>query len=364
MSKRIRRIELLFELLRVLAALLIAYAVVLVCITLMVDDAMEGIYLFMLGPFSSMRRIGNVVARMIPYMMTGAGMCFCYASNRFNLAGEGGFLISGCMVTFVALSLRDSAVPGYLLIPLLLIVGAVCGGFATGLAAVLREKLGTNELVVSIMTNYILLYLSNYILKTFLQDRTASYITSEFLPQNAKLPNLIARTDIHAGLFISLAMVAVVIIIFYLTPLGSSIRICGNNSEFARYSGINVTLCLIASQVLGGVLAGMGGAVEIMGNYDRFQWTSLTQYGFDGLMVAVLARKNPLFVPLGAFLLAYMRIGANILNANTSVPIEFVQVMQAVLILFIAAQTFLEKQKNAIIFKEARAKMQEGGKAA
>ena len=78
-------------------------------------------------------------------------------------------------------------------------------------------------------------------------------------------------------------------------------------------------------------------------------------------MVAVLARKNPIFIPFGAFLLAYMRIGANVLNVNTSVPIEFVQVMQAVLILFIAAQTFLAKSRNKVIFKAAEKRSAEKG---
>ncbi len=152
-----------------------------------------------------------------------------------------------------------------------------------------------------------------------------------------------------------MALLAVIatIAVFYLTPLGMRIRICGNNEHFAQYSGINMTGCLIVSQLLGGMLSGLGGAVEIMGNYERFNWIALTQYGFDGLMVAVLARKNPIFIPFGEFLLAYMRIGANVLNVNTSVPIEFVQVMQAVLILFIAAQTFLAKSRNKVIFKAA-----------
>ena len=91
-------------------------------------------------------------------------------------------------------------------------------------------------------------------------------------------------------------------------PLGMRIRICGNNEHFAQYSGINMTGCLIVSQLLGGMLSGLGGAVEIMGNYERFNWIALTQYGFDGLMVAVLARKNPIFIPFGAFLLAYCQI--------------------------------------------------------
>lgn len=363
MKSRVKRIEMLFEFLRVAVAMVIAYALVLVCISFMVDDSIEGIRLFVLGPFESMRRFGNVVARMIPYMLTGAGMCFCYASNRFNLAGEGAFLISGCMVSLFALKWADAGIPHLLFVFILLVIGGICGIACASITAVLREKLGTNELVVSIMSNYVMLYLSNYILKQFLQDRTASYSTSEPLPNAAKLSTLISRTDIHTGLFIALAMVAFTVIVFYKTPLGAHIKLCGSNENFAKYAGINITGCLIIAQLLGGVLAGVGGAVEILGNYDRFQWTNLTQYGFDGLMVAVLARKNPLFVPLGAFLLAYMRIGANVLNFNTSVPIEFVQVMQAVLIIFIAAQTFLEKDKERIIFKGAKKNLEKEVKA-
>lgn len=141
-------------------------------------------------------------------------------------------------------------------------------------------------------------------------------------------------------------MVAATSAIFYLTPLGLSIRLCGSNANFAKYAGIKMNTVLIIAQALGGAIAGLGGTVEILGNYSRYQWTALTQYGFDGLIVAVLAHKNPLLVPIGAFMVAHMRIGANILNVNTSAPIEFVQMMQAILIILIAAETFLEKQRN------------------
>ena len=356
MKPDVEKTEILFEFLRVVLALFIAYAVVLICIALLFTRPLESLYYFIVGPFSSVRRFGNLIARMIPYMFTGTGMCFCYAAGRMNLAGEGGFMFSGCIITLLAMSLANN-LPHITLIVFLVVMGGICGLFATSIPGVLREKLGTNELVVSLMMNYALMYLSNYILKTYMQDRTMSYITSEPLPPSAKLTILIGKTDIHSGLLIGIAIVVIVVLIFYKTPLGLAIRICGANSRFAQYAGIRMTGTLISAQLLAGLLAGMGGAIEIMGNYQRYQWISLTQYGFDGLIVAVLSRKNPIFVPLGAFLLAYMRIGANILNFNTSVPIEFVQVMQAILIILIAAQTFLEKQKNTIIFRDAQQRM-------
>lgn len=120
-----------------------------------------------------------------------------------------------------------------------------------------------------------------------------------------------------------------------------------------------MTRTLIAAQVLGAMLSGIGGAVDILGIYDRYMWTALTNMGFDGLLVAVLAKKNPVFVPLGAFLLAYMRTGASILNYTSSIPIEFVDIMQAIIILLIAAEHFLGGYKEKLIFKASRARNKE-----
>lgn len=269
---------------------------------------------------------------------------------------------AGCAVTFCAIAWQDLRLPHILFVFLLLLVGAMCGAVSTGFTAVLREKLGTNELVVSLMLNYVLLYGCNFMLNKVMKDQSISYTASGLIPESARLSTLVARTDIHSGLIIGLVLVALSAVVFFMSPLGISIRICGNNPDFAKSAGIRMTACLITAQMLGGALAGIGGAVEILGIYDRFQWTALTQYGFDGLIVAVLAHKNPILVPIGAFLLAHMRMGANILNVNSSLPIEFVQVMQAVLIILIAADTFLEKQRNKVIFDAAKkGVLEEGG---
>ena len=98
----------------------------------------------------------------------------------------------------------------------------------------------------------------------------------------------------------------------------------------------------------------LGGAVDILGVYERYMWTGLTQMGMDGLLVAVLSKKKPQYVPLGAFLLAYMKTGATILNYKTDLPLEFVQVMQAIIILLIAAEHFLGGAKEQVIFSMAR----------
>lgn len=354
--KETRKIEFGFEIFRVLVALIIAYGLTLLCLMLISDDPIKAVYMFSAGPFTNKRRFGQLLGKFIPYLLTGTGMCFIYASSRFSLIGEGVYLMSGCMVALVSTQLMSPETPHIIFILVLLLVGALTGAVFGAIPAVLREKAKINELVVSIMMNYTLLYLATYIVKTQMNDRSVSYMASERLPAAARLTTLIRGTQFHTGIFVGIFAVIVTSLIFYRTSLGYSIRICGSNPKFAKAAGISMATNLIAAQILGATLSGIGGAVDMMGIYDRYMWTALTNMGFDGLIVAVLSKKNPVFVPLGAFLLAYMRTGASILNFTTEIPIEFVNVMQAILLILIAAEHFMGKFKDRLIFNASKKK--------
>lgn len=354
--KETRKIEFVFEIFRILVALIIAYGLTLLCIMLISDNPGEAVYMFAIGPFTSKRRFGQLFGKFIPYLLTGTGMCFVYASNRFNLIGEGVYLMSGCMVALVGTQMMSPETPHMVFILVFLVVGALTGAVFGSIPALLREKAKINETVVSIMMNYALLYLATYIVKTKMYDTSITYMASEQLPAAGRLTALIRGTQLHSGIFIGLLAVVVTALIFYKTPLGYNIRICGSNPKFAKAAGISITTSLISAQILGATLAGIGGAVDMMGIYDRYMWTGLTNMGFDGLIVAVLSKKNPIFVPLGAFLLAYMRTGASILNYTTEIPIEFVDIMQAIIILLIAAEHFMGKFKEKLIFNASRKK--------
>ena len=357
--KETRRIEFIFEIFRILVALMIAYGVTLLCIMIISDDPGNAVYMFAIGPFTSKRRFGQLIGKFIPYLLTGTGMCFVYASNRFNLIGEGTYLMSGCMVALFATQILPAQTPHLLFVLILIAVGALTGAVFGAIPAILREKVKINETVVSIMMNYAMLYGATYIVKTKMYDTSITYMASEALPAGAKLTTLVRGTQIHTGLFVGILAVIVTALIFYKTPLGYNIRICGSNAKFAKTVGIGMTGSLISAQVLGATLSGIGGTIDILGIYDRYMWTGLTNMGFDGLLVAVLSKKNPAFVPLGAFLLAYMRTGAAILNYTTEIPIEFVDIMQAIIILLIAAEHFMGGFKEKLIFNVSKKKNKE-----
>ena len=347
-----RKIEMTVELIRILVAVGIAYAIALVTLFLISEDPVYIIQQFVLGPFSSVRRVGSIINQASPFVFTGLCFCFMYAVNKFNLAGEGIFMFAGCMSTLVAVNLGEG-LPFPLMVLILMVVGAITGIVMIAIPALLDAKFKANIVVVSLMLNSILVFLSIWVLKYQMRDPSIGAMGSYPLPDNAVLPNIFGKFRIQSGLFFAIIAVILVAILFYKMVFGYKMRVVGSNPLFAKACGINMMGTIVAAQLIGGALAGMGGTCEILGNYDRFKWTASTQHGFDGLMVAVLARRNPLLVPVAALLLSYIRIGANVVNSKGDIPTEFITVIQGIVILLVAAEEFMGGFKKKMIYKAA-----------
>ena len=360
---RTSKVEFTVELVRIVTAVAIAYAVALITLFVISDDPVYIIQQFVLGPFSSPRRIGSIINLAIPFTFTGLCMCFMYAVNKFNLSGEGIFMISGCVISMVALKLGNS-LPAPIAIAVLFVVGAGVGAIISGIPAIMEAKFKANIVVASLMLNNILVFLAIYLLKYHMRDNTIGFLGSLPLPEMIKFPSIFGKMRIQAGLFVAIIAVILVALLFYKMVFGYKMRVVGNNPQFARASGINMMGTIIGAQLVGGAIAGLGGTVEILGNYDRFQWTASTQHGFDGLMVAVLARRNPILVPVAALLLAYIRIGADVVNSKGDIPIEFITIIQGIVILMVAADEFMGGFKKKLIYKAAAEELAEKEKAA
>lgn len=353
--KKIARIEFMFELLRVVLGLVIAYVLTLICLVLVADDPGAAIYNFTVGTFLTSTRRGILFGKFIPYVLAGCGMCFVYSSGRFSLVGEGIINFApmvACLVIFGA-SGFISHMPLVINIIIILAVSGVVGAGIAMVPAYGREKLGANEMVTSVIMNYMLMNLSVYCIKRFVQDKEITYIASYAYPENAYFPKF-PGSAIHSGIIVSIIGFAVACLIFYKFKVGLDIRTCGANPRFAKYSGINVTRSMFMAYILGGVFCAFAGAVDSFGLYPRYQYIALTQIGTEALVVAVLARKQPIFVPLAALVLAYIKSSATVLNTSANIPVEFVNMMQAVLIMFVAAQHFLSGWKNKVIFNTSR----------
>lgn len=148
-------------------------------------------------------------------------------------------------------------------------------------------------------------------------------------------------------------------IFIYKTKIGYEIRISGSNSLFSTYSGIQTSRIIVISQIIGCAIAGFGGGIEVLGSYNAFSWDGTTGYGFDGMVVAIIARRNPLFVIIAALLLGYLRAGADIMNRTSDVALEVIAIVQALMIILVSADAFLSRFKHRLTIKQYDLKQQE-----
>ncbi len=356
-----KQIEKRFDMFKTLVAVLIALGLALLVIAFVSDEPLRAIKLFITGPLGKKSRIGNVFEMMTPILFTGTAICIMYQANQFNMIGEGAFLIAANITTWVATTHTTWA--GLPLKAVCLLTGMIVGLMAAMIPAVLKVKFKANEVVSSIMMNYILLKLSDYLLLYVLKDVESGQQASYPLPLQAKLPKIWPGTRVHAGFIIGLIVCVLMYFFIYRTKWGYSIRMVGANRNFAKYSGISIVAVAMATQLMGGAIAGLGGSCEILGMYSKFIWFGTQPgYGFDGIMVGVLAKNNPLYVPLSALFLAYMRVGADVMNRLSDVPIEFVDVVQGLIIMLVAAEMFLAKYKHKLIVNNAKKQLAEAEK--
>lgn len=344
-----------FDIIRGAASILLALAVAMVFIFVISDEPFVALYNLTIAPLTSARYLYMILERMIPITFTGLAVCVMFNANQFNLAAEGTLYIGAFVAALCAIYLQ---LPPALHVLVCVLAAVAVGGLAMLIPAILKTKLGASELVSSLMLNYILLQLGIYFLNHHFSDRTqGATMTLKFQPsaQIPKfLPSVIGRTNLSWGIVLALVATVLVSLFLYRSKWGYAIRMIGINENFAKYSGIKVGFIVVLCQVLGGVLSGMGGAVEMLGYFDRFKWRQLPGYGWNGVTIAILAKNNPIFVPLAAFFMAYLERGCNLMQINSDVPAEMLSIIQAVIFLFFAAEQFLAKYRHKLVVRGAK----------
>ena len=346
-----------FDMFRMFFSVLIALLVSFVIIFFVSSEPVTAITTLITGPLKSKRNMGNVIEAMVPLIFTGTGVCIMLSANQINRATEGGFHLGGLVAAAVALKL---GLPAGLSPIVAICFAALAGAVFCAIPAVMKIKTGSPELVSSLMINYLSLWFCTFIMMYFLQDPSVGSASYK-LPAESELPTIIKGTNIHVGLLLALLVAVLGYMFLFKTRTGYELRLTGENENFARYSGISIVKVILISQMVGGVIAGIGGGVELLSPiYTRFSWTALLGYGWDAIIICTLAKKNPLYTPLAALFLAYLRTGASIMARYTDVTLEIVQITQGIIILLVVAEQFLSGMKHRMIAREAKASLKEG----
>ncbi len=342
-----------FNLIRTIIAVLIGAFITLFVILLVSKDAGASLRYFFLGPFMSRARLGNMFELAAPIIICGVAIAIPFQAEQFNVGAEGAFFISGAFGTAFALTITKVNLPGFVYVILTLLFAAAFGGFWGFIAGFLKAKWKVNILVTTLMLNYIAYFVSLYLINYHFRDKSAGYLTSYEIPNTVWLKQIIPGTRIHIGVILAFVLAIVGYYFLYHTKLGYEIRMTGFSFHFAKYSGIDIFKVIILSSVIGGLFAGFGGMSEVIGIHRRFKWQSLPGYGWDGVVVAIIGRNNPILIIFASLFLAYLRIGGQVLNLLSDVPYEMVVVIESIIILLITAEAFLENVRYKITVREA-----------
>lgn len=352
---------LLFSLVRGLAAILLALAVATIFIFISSDEPLNALKYLLLGPVVSFKASGNVfnttsfltiLAAMIPTIFSGLAVCVMFSANQFNLGGEGAIMLGGFVGALLGIYLKLNTGLHQVVCVL---AGALAGGLIMLIPAVLKVKLGASEMVTSLMMNYVVMFVILHFLNFVFADRSKGATQTFPFQETAKIPEIVANgTKLTWGFVIALIFVVIIALFMYRTKWGYAIRMIGINQSFAQYSGMQVGTVIILSQVIGGMLSGMGGSIEVLGRFNTFLWRELPGYGWLGITIAILAKNNPIFVPFAAFFIAYLNKGCDLMATYSDVPSEMIDIIQAAIFLFFAAEQFLAKYRQKIVVRNAQ----------
>jgi len=260
---------------------------------------------FIKASFGSWGAFSDVIVKSIPLMLIGLGCSLAFRMRLWNIGAEGQFFVGAFLATAVVMiPLVDlDTTPRWAVISLMAVVGMLGGAIYAFIAGYLKAKLNINEIIITLMLNYIAVLWNNYWI--FGKWSESGFQMTKVFPKNAWLPRLadlagkfpfFSGMTVHAGIFFALAAAIVVYLIIYRSKWGYKITLIGDNPRAARYAGINITANTILVFMISGALAGLAGMTEVSGVVHRLQERISTSYGFSGVIVAWLAKLNPFAV--------------------------------------------------------------------
>ena len=307
----------------------------LIVIVILSDEPAAAVNAFLIGPFDGSFQFGTMLARAVPFIFTGAALALAFRVGVFNLGAEGQLYLGAAAGTAVAVNVQPG---GPHVIVLACLTGAAAGASWSAIPGALRAYAGANEIVITLMLNFVAILFVSWLLAGPLADPgQLGFPQSETIPGDNRLGRLLAPSTLHLGIVIGIALCVLAHIVLTRTSLGTEMRLSGANPQFARYVGLRPERSIVIGMVMSGAAAGLGGTVHIIGDQLRLLDGFSASYGFVGILIALLVRNNLLLVPFAAVFYAWILSGAQVMEETTDVPREVVSVVQGVLFLLVTA---------------------------
>ncbi|MEG0779757.1 MAG: ABC transporter permease [Oscillospiraceae bacterium] len=290
------------------------------------------------GAFASKQRISELFVKLIPITIMALGVSIAYKAQMWNIGAEGQFVMGAIASTAVALYVP---LPTVLLMPLSLVVAIAAGALWAGFAGWLKVRFHANEVITTLMLNYIATYFLAFLIYGPMMDTEGQLPQSQILPEAVRLNPLMEDLRIHSGIFL-LLLVIVLMCFLWKSTLGYRIDLIGQGESVATYAGIHVNRTMVTTMMLSGALAGLAGWIEIFGVQFRLMEGIAGGYGNIATVIALLGGLIPLGIVVSAFFFSILLVGGASMQRMTEVPYSIVDVIQGLIIVFVIARAVFQ----------------------
>ena len=284
------------------------------------------------GAFGSPKAIMQTILQATPLLFTSLAVVVAFRGEIWNIGGEGQFLAGAMMATWISIELAN--LPQSILVPIIIVASMMGGAVWAGIAGYLRAKFKANEIIVTVMLNYIIGFILSYILQNVWTDPKSSYPQSISLAPSTHFPALFG-TKLHLGVILAVVVAVLIYFLLWKTPLGYEIRAIGVNPVASEYKGISVTRTIMLTMLISGAMAGLGGGTEIAGVHHRLRLDISAGYGFTGILVAMMGQLHPFGALISAVFFGALKNGSYLMQIKYQVPVALVHTIQGVILFFL-----------------------------
>lgn len=304
--------------------------------------------LLLKGGFGSVFALSETLTRAIPLMLTGLAATVAFKARLFNIGAEGQLYV-GALAAIAVGGLHDGvglALPPAMLFVLMMLAAALAGALLLLGPALMKTKLGVDEVVTTLLLNFIVLLLVSWMLDGPMKDPTAmGWPQSVALMGELELSKLIPQTRVHSGLLWGLALAVCLWALMKYTLLGFDIRAVGANARAAAFAGVQVTRTMVLVAMLSGALAGLAGAIEVAGRTSYLTLDMSPGYGYSGIVIAMLAALHPLGVVAASVFVAGVLVGSDSMSRAIGVPTYIADVIVAASLISVLVATLLTQYR-------------------
>lgn len=286
------------------------------------------------GSFGSFNAIVSTMTAATPLILAGLAIGIGFKAGLFNIGAQGQFLMGGLAAATVGVA--TAGLPPIAAIPITVCAGLLAGAAYGFIPGFLKAYTGAHEVVTTIMLNYVAIQILAWAASGPLRGEDVTFARTETIT-TAVLPVIVGR-DGHLGLLFAVIAVPILAWLLFRSTLGFEIRTVGANPHAARYAGMHPRLLIVLTMSISGLLAGLAGTGEILGQIHHIPAAYATSVGFDAIAVALLGRSHPVGILFAGLLFGAMRAGSGLMQISAGIPVQMVNVLQAVILFFLAAE--------------------------